>query len=278
MFGKSLKYEFRAVSRVVTPILVALLVVSLLMSIGFVIDGRLLSHDEASRYEIPVYAFEAFLGFGFFGLMVALSVTVFVMMFRRFYTSFFTDEGYLTFTLPVSVDCHLMTKIVSMVIWQILSSLAMLLAVLILLGGFELGYDGVISKMFSELFAYEFDAAFAMLETEGFGIPCVIVMLLLMPVSMLMEILLVYFGISLGCMLTKKYRVIVSLVCIMGVNSIMSAVQSFITSLVGTISSSMEVGTVMTITMIITLILHIVWLIVFYLGSKWILTKRLNLD
>ena len=282
MFGKSLKHEFHAVSRVVTPILVALLAISLLLGIGFVVDGRLLSPSDDVHATVvsPVSSFvllEIFLFLGFFGLMIALSVTVFVMMFRRFYTSFFTDEGYLTFTLPVSVDCHLMTKIVSMVIWHLLSSVAMVLAILIMLGGLELGYGGVISELVEELRMVLDNVSLAMLfDIMGVSGVSVVLICLSAPISMLLEILVVYFGIAIGCMLTKKYRVIVSLGCIMGVNAVMSSMQSFATAPLAMVS--LDDDLLFAISLAISLVISVVCLIVSYMGTKWVLTKRLNLD
>ena len=42
MFGKSLKYEFKAIARRVVPLFITVLVLSVILGIGFIIDGRLL--------------------------------------------------------------------------------------------------------------------------------------------------------------------------------------------------------------------------------------------
>ena len=46
-------------------------------------------------------------------LNLALPVVTFVLIFIRFYKNFFTDEGYLTFTLPVSRRKLMLSKIIS---------------------------------------------------------------------------------------------------------------------------------------------------------------------
>ena len=137
MFRTTLKHEFRAVARIVLPLLIVLLIASMLMSVGFIIDGLLLSSPAEQTLSTPqalLYLLEGILTVGLCVLCLAISIAVFVMMVRRFYTSFFTDEGYLTFTLPVTIDCHLMVKIVSMIIWNVLSFVAIAVAVFIIAG------------------------------------------------------------------------------------------------------------------------------------------------
>ena len=150
MFGKSLKYEFKAVSRKIVPLFITVLVISVLLGVTFIIDGRVL--PSAPKTENP-YAAERIIDLmqwilvaGLIVMIFVVSIAVFVLMLKRFYSSFFTDEGYLTFTLPVSVDCHLMTKIVSMLIWSFFSGIVTILSYLIIGGGIEIGY-GVISDI-----------------------------------------------------------------------------------------------------------------------------------
>ena len=47
MFIKGLKYEFRAVARIVMPMLIVLLAVAFLMSASFVLDGRVFHFSAA---------------------------------------------------------------------------------------------------------------------------------------------------------------------------------------------------------------------------------------
>ena len=117
MFGKSLKYEFKAVSRKIVPLFITEIVISVLIGITFIIDGRVLASvsEDKNSSEVGriVDLMQGIFAIGLFMMILVLSIAVFVMMIKRFYSSFFTDEGYLTFTLPVSIDCHLITKIVS---------------------------------------------------------------------------------------------------------------------------------------------------------------------
>ena len=65
-------------------------------------------------------------------LLVAVFVTSFIMMIIRFYKNLLTSEGYLMFTLPVSVSKLIWSKLIVIVIWMILSVIVGVIACLIL--------------------------------------------------------------------------------------------------------------------------------------------------
>ena len=124
MFIKGMKYEFRAVARIVMPMLIILLAAAMLMSATFVLDGRVFhfsdvmdSAAETSSAQdliaILFVTFEMILGMGLYFLFLAIIIAVSILVIYRFYVSFFTDEGYLTFTLPVGRHQLLNAKLIS---------------------------------------------------------------------------------------------------------------------------------------------------------------------
>jgi hypothetical protein len=148
-----MKYEFRAVARIVLPMFIVFLCAAMIMSIGFILDGRVFHFTQAKDNEVLPFLFgiaEVLIGLGLILLMVAINIAVFVMIVYRFYVSFFTDEGYLTFTLPLTMDCHLMIKLVSMFLWNLLSLIATAIAFLIILGGVAVGYTDAIKEILTK--------------------------------------------------------------------------------------------------------------------------------
>ena len=198
------------------------------------------------------------------------------MMVRRFYVSFFTDEGYLTFTLPMSMDTHLMIKIVSMLIWNVLSGIAVILALLIILGGLEIGYGGIVTEVWSEigntLGYYEMSLS-GMMKHPVLTIILMVISILL---SYVFEVLLLYFAIALGCMLVKRHRLIASIVCMICINS----VTSFFSSIGSTILSfaSLSTDVLYLILLVVSILLTVAEIVAFYIFTKYILEKKLNLD
>lgn len=70
----------------------------------------------------------AFMGFGAF--VLATTVLIFV----RFYKNFFSDEGYLTFTLPVKRSSLLNSKLISATIISLMTTLCLMFDIYLMLG------------------------------------------------------------------------------------------------------------------------------------------------
>lgn len=101
MVKKLLKHEFMALSRMLVPMYIILLGLSLITRIIFIFENDSIIFDIISVSSIVVLAI---------GLVVGVVYTI-VSCVIRFYRNLFSKEGYLTFTLPVSVEAHLGTKL-----------------------------------------------------------------------------------------------------------------------------------------------------------------------
>lgn len=128
MLGKLLKYEMKAMGRIVLPFYAALIGVAILFSIslainGFEFDGAL----SAIMNTILVVALVC--------LFIASGVVCLVLIIQRYYRNLLGDEGYLMFSLPVKTSEHIACKTISAMIWSTLGVLAGLIAVFVLLLG-----------------------------------------------------------------------------------------------------------------------------------------------
>ena len=278
MFKKSLKYEMKASSRVLIPLFISVLAMSALVAVGL---AGLNAFDElAKENEMVAIVAGSILGFmvvAFVALIVASSVTVFVLMVRRFYTSFFTDEGYLTFTLPVTVDCHLGVKTVAMMIWYAINDVVILLSC----GIFAFGVFVLVPDSFTvdpEMINMVVESV-----TENFG-GTVWSTVLMSAVSGLASYFLLFLSISIGCMLTKKHRFITCAVCYFVANSIVGNITSLVTTLVtvsfnamGNLSAS-DVDLMYMTIMLITTVVYAVLGVGCYFGTRYILKNKVNLD
>lgn len=278
MFKKSLKYEMKASSRVLIPLFISVLAMSALVAVGL---AGLNAFDElAKENETVAIVAENILGFmvvAFVALIVASSITVFVLMVRRFYTSFFTDEGYLTFTLPVTVDCHLGVKTVAMMIWYAINDVVILLSC----GIFAFGVFVLVPDSFTvdpEMINMVVESV-----TENFG-GTVWSTVLMSAVSGLASYFLLFLAISIGCMLTKKHRFITCAVCYFVANSIVGNITSLVTTLVtvsfnamGNLSAS-DVDLMYMTIMLITTVVYAVLGVGCYFGTRYILKNKVNLD
>lgn len=305
MFGKSLKYELRASSRVLLPLFIIMLVLSIVIGSAFaglgamdrtfgddpaVEDGTIT--DDTPEGEMPEEDFSAFdifaiviigafalLVIAFFVVMAVSSISVFVLMVRRFYTSFFTDEGYLTFTLPVTVDCHLATKTVATIIWTAACDVAILISTGIFMLGMYIfmpdafAMDEYTKLMLETVFSEVLDAY------QG----SMVFMVINVIVSGFASYFLLFFSISVGCMLTKKHRFIVCLVCFFVINGAASQLMNIGTTVVmlpfrGVDITEVDTDLMLMATMLISTIISAAEAVGCYFGTRWILTNRVNLD
>ena len=278
MFVKGMKYEIRSVARIVLPMLIIFLCAAMLMSLGFMLDGRVLHFSEkASEGDSLLSSLfvmaEMALVMGTFLLVVVINITVYILIVYRFYTSFFTDEGYLTFTLPLTIDCHLMIKIVSMFFWTVISAVTTLVGGVIIFGGLHVGYgefsEGVsigISELLRSIFA----------QSESYAGAQVVLSILALLMSLIFQSMLIYLAVALGCMLFKKHRLVGSVISIYAVNRI----YSFIFTISMLISS--EIGMTSAVAYLITMGFMIAvasaGIVGAYMGMRYILQKKLNLE
>jgi hypothetical protein len=117
MLGKLMKYEFKATGRVFLPLFGALIILALV--------NRLF---EAMDMRTPVLIISSISG----TLMFAIGIISLVLILQRFRRNLLRDEGYLMFTLPVSTDSLIWSKLLVATIWTVVSVIVMALGVAIM--------------------------------------------------------------------------------------------------------------------------------------------------
>lgn len=121
MLGKLLKHEMRALSRYLLPLHAIVLIMSII--------GHFTVTVNADRY--PKYA-ALLLIITYIALLFAVSICTFIIIAIRFYKNLFTDEGYLTLTLPAGAGQHLACKSITAVIWLVISLLTIMCSIWLL--------------------------------------------------------------------------------------------------------------------------------------------------
>ena len=113
MLGKLLKHEFRATARVMLPLYLVLLAISLCGNFA----TRVMEHSSSQLLNLV----GSLTIFAFFIGLIAVSLMSLYLMISRFHKNLLTDEGYLMFTLPVSVHGLIVSKIIVSTVWFILT-------------------------------------------------------------------------------------------------------------------------------------------------------------
>ena len=136
MLRKMLKYDLKAMAKTFIPFYAVILLMSVLNIIFIRAEW---TPGMVSGTLIYVCLF------------MALAVVAVVLTITQFYNTVLGPEGYLTNTLPVSVDTIILSKLFSASIWLILSCIVGVLSILILgFGGFA--SIGEFFSAFGELF------------------------------------------------------------------------------------------------------------------------------
>ena len=111
MLGKLMKHEFRATARIMLPVMGAMAALALLANLS--IRGL-----AGNLSDVPMLKILFTLIIIFFGAAVVATVVMsLVIMVSRFYRNLLKDEGYLMFTLPVSVHELIWSKLIVSLVW-----------------------------------------------------------------------------------------------------------------------------------------------------------------
>lgn len=132
MFKKVFKYDFAYVKRFWWIITASVLGISFFGSLVYRFVA-VFDTTRASAQEMFLYVSgEIFLVACFIAVPVSF-IAPQILCYVRFYKNFFTDEGYLTFTLPVSRRTLFLSKVVNTVLWTVIHAALMLAAIAIVI-------------------------------------------------------------------------------------------------------------------------------------------------
>lgn len=142
MLMKLLKHEFRATGRVMLPMYLLLLATA----VGSNFASRGIWDSDIAVLEL----LSALIVIAFGIAIFAVFVMAFLLMIQRFYKNLLQDEGYLMFTLPVSIHQHIWSKLIVSAVWFVLTFLAVLLASFVV--AFDVGFLGGFFEFIGEIF------------------------------------------------------------------------------------------------------------------------------
>lgn len=260
---KLLKYEWKACARVCLPMYAAVLLLALV--------NRLTMKDQvqALMHGIPT----ALMALLYFGVMVAVFVVTAVILIQRFYKNLLGDEGYLMFTLPVTVSQHIWAKTIIAVVMSILSTIAATLSIGILGGGAATVMQNLLQGLVQ--------------RPNEFVVGLEILLWLL--ICTVVGMLFIYLCIALGH-LAKKHRVLMAVVWYFVLSTVLQFLFMFFIMGVGNLPLEgfwqglqnffMSIGPAATIHigMILLCIGTAIPGAAFFLGTRYILKNKLNLE
>ena len=207
MLKKLLKYDLKSVFKYWWIAAIASLGLS--AAGGFCISVMMAEKDVPALIAVLIVLTLLFSIIG----IVAFSILSYILLYVRFYKNFFTDEGYLTFTLPVKRSQLLNSKLITCVLTMLCTATVIFvdIAIMLAIGADKSFYRELLwalSPLFEELLEATV-SAWIYLCCWG------IMFLIFLVLSNIFSTLFMFACITFASVITKKQRLLPPLVFIM---------------------------------------------------------------
>ena len=145
MFFKLIKHNLRAIFKSILPFIIALLASVIFFNItdytselvfdeNYNVVGEIISSNLDFFFHESIQFFHGLAQFALYCSLILLAATTLRAIWRRFSTNFFSDEAYLTHTLPISRTtlwnaqiCSILITFISVIIFLIVNCFILLL-------------------------------------------------------------------------------------------------------------------------------------------------------
>lgn len=275
MLGKLIKYDLKSTSKVLILVHAFLLLSAFLMRIFM--TGQIQLEDVEDSSNILMALTILLYSLIVMGASFATSIIIAV----RFYKNLFSDEGYLTNTLPVSRGILLLAKTISGGIWTALDMALLLLSIYIV------AFPPNVMELFQ-------DNKEAVMEAMGFtgsytlpSVPAIVGFLLILSLlSGFSSVAMIYASVVLG-QLFSSHRVIGAVACYFAISTIFSMISYAIMLVIGLSSqalvpsdgsSSMYLGEYLGKTIQFSVVWSVITGIILYLITWKIFSRKINLS
>ena len=233
MFRKLLKHEFLATRGLLGTLTCAALFLGIIGGLAL----RLLIHLALNEPSNAAMA-----SFGGIGLVFAMIFIVFALgaytlgvqiyLYWRFYKHKFTDEGYLTFTLPVTCTQIYLSSYVSILLWTLISGLVVTLSMnlIALIGAGE--------YILEQETLREIGVALEQMLTTYDQIAEPILLCTAIVLAVLSTPAIPMVCITLGAVLAKKHKILMAFVMYYAISTVLNFIHMVLTVFLGLVLDS----------------------------------------
>lgn len=297
MLGKLMKYEWKNIWKAGTLMLLGMLVVTVIGCVvlrmpGGVVTGLLDNNDiNATQSWFVLSSFVATLIL-YVIMLLASTWGMLIFLGIRFYRSMYTDEGYLSHTLPVTANQLFLSKILVSGVWYLFISIGIGISVVALIVSLMTGllnigelssvltqYNGNIWEFLADAF-YELGRTYE--EEMGINLSHYVITLLLTYVAGPFITMVTLFGALTIGQLSSKHKGFMGIMVYAGVTILSSIIGSTVQSAFmfgANVANSASGITVSTNSAYdINVITSLLIAAIMYGVSYYIMNRKLNLD
>lgn len=273
MLRKLLKQEWKATWKVPAFLVSLVIVCSLASGASFTLPIW-----DSDWVGVPISGLMVLLLFYFVVIGSSLGVTIYMAV--RYYKNMFTDEGYLTHTLPAKSWEILLSKVINMSIWNLIS----IAAVLVGLTGFIMMLLFFVMPDFSfKEFIYMTGLALDSAAMRGWQTFAVL-MILLFLVSSISSVMMIVGAVNIG-QLVRKHRILGAIGAYFAIYTVIQMVSMVIVFPV-IISKTFSLENMAEVSFFeiynpmygIVLVMYLIASVALYFVSEYLLRKKLDLE
>ena len=227
MLRKLLKYDLDAIWRIWVPLAASVPVMALVTAL---LVRTLLERPENDGSAVVMLGFMMFFAvMTLVILWVGLFIVTPIICYLHYYRHFFSDRGYLTFTLPVPRQQLYLSKVLSAFIWSAGNAVVTVLSVCILL--LLLPTSQEVAQFVNPVF-FDFigeGVSFLWQSVGPWLILYILELVLILVALSLCNIGLFHLAITMGSVIAKKHKVLCAVGLYLGMNYGISFVSQFFT-------------------------------------------------
>ena len=229
MFAKLLKHEWRSTRGMLGILCLISLGASLLGGLTMCYVFYISSHDGGGNDALEILSVLFMIA-----AMIALAVVgvaAVVVYMGRFYKSRFTDEGYLTFTLPVNTHQNLLASLVNTAVGMVLITLVICLSgclwMVIAFAGVE-GFYPTVREHFPELW----EKFWSLVQTHAGEIPWGVMArgMLSALTGAINSLVMLMLAVTVGSLIAKKHKILAAVGVFYGIHVLISIATAFLMS------------------------------------------------
>ena len=271
MLGKLIKYDFKALNRFLL-IIHGFLLISVVLGRIF-LTGRIDFDSIELNQTLLAVSFTLY-----FLIFTAASFGTYIIIAIRFYKNLYSDEGYLSHTLPVTRGQHMLSKIITGSIWSVID------IALIVLSGYILIATPYVTHSFQENKA-AFLNELGFTTTDNFH-QFLLYMAFISIIGAISSVITIIASIIIG-QLFGSHRILGAVVSYFGISTVISAITTIIFGVSGILTDAIATADTkgmfnfyeyMMKVINISVILTVITAVVLYIISYLIFKKKLNLN
>ncbi|MPW24869.1 hypothetical protein GC105_03575 [Alkalibaculum sp. M08DMB] len=261
MLKNLLKYEIKATARIFVPFYLFLIVFSII--------NRIFISMNTSAIDIP-----RSIALGIWGFtIIAIFVMTWIVVIQRFYKNLLSDEGYLSFTLPVKAHHHVISKALTSLMWILLNFIFAIIAIAII----TLNSD-TISMLKEGLSVFQ-----EMISQTGTPVFVVSIQFIILAiVGILSNLFKIYTAIIIGN-LSSKHKILLGLGTYIGFEIVEQTIFSFLLVGIGYFGDIFDPNFIMHPSYLVSSLLLLICISlisasIYFFLSNWLLNDKLDLE